>query len=1049
MRMQSKLTEYAKGFIEGNGSHLAGRIKYLHDLNQPYIYQDAVDPSASMQVEGDYVSCPAFTILGDRERPRVHHIYTMDIEAWGLNPDRLHFGCIMNAADEGDYQIFRSWHNVVEHTKKPSANGRFKKDTEIKEVGAVERIEDILIERSMASKDPVRIHMYAHFGEKFDYRGLASHIMSNRYYAPEYKHLAKEELDEITGRPTRKARYDLHPEVRPFMDKGLYNGKTTIYRRRYWKNDETGEKTALDITWSLRILGKYSYIIVQSGYSTLWLLDSYWHLSEPLKEFGAKGDTPLQYIDPEKWLEERVEAGDLVVDTQKTERQQIEQKMLFWYEWLDQESVEYCVQDCRILSQALKDYSELVASEFKIPGTNKPLFALAYLTPAQLAKAGQIVSQKAPKIPGNGVLVMDSGKKWYFETGLDGLKEKMDAATAEGAPYVRMGIPFARRSVAKAVSSGWYCSREHVLRWRAIQFGGRTEVFKPMNSPGTKVFMLDAKSHYPSQMIKNRYLDPRRIFELPNDIVGRKAILEHLENHSGMYLIKTRPSMDPIVRDRVPVFPFRIGAEDYDGRLMFGTWDGYFMRHVTGEELRYFLEIADVEDGDIRVIGGKSWYAPLLDVDETPFYQFIIQLYKQRLKAVEEGDNVRAKMLKRLMNSGGYGIHVQQNSQPYKIRESDPGNRTQDAIVRMIAMTPEWEGWDRLEEMTPEQFRGVEIVRLAQDWARSHYRGTRRMDISRGVGLAPYMQIEIELPEKQAPHAIRPWGCSIAANGRVGLHKPLLAVMKADARFALLYCDTDSVYFEVPEWMEQEEVVRKLESVKIGGKQIINIGNDLGDWEIQLPEANKALVVDGCDVDDNGLIRNPQGVFLAPKHYYLLDRHFNVLKDTVKSIPKNATEMRCIMQASFPQNAKLGDPKGSNNNAQTTRNLIDQIYNGSGAKRIYPSMTAISYPVVFKNVSEDQAEGKTCLEYIRMLSDCYKSSNRGIRATVDYYIDNCKIRGRSFDEVQLKMDRMISSSQMEMASAPEIIQHESMLAEILHRKGIYNPEASEPDGLPI
>lgn len=1046
MKQHLHLTDYAKGFIEGNGSHLAGRFQYLHDLNQPYVYQDAIDPSASMQVDGDYVHCPPYTVLADVERPRIHHTYVLDIESWGFRANVLHLGVLMSMRDESDCHVFRSWHHTYKENTTASANGKDKTEISIKHYGGIELLEDILFKHACESKDPVRIHTFAHFGSGHDWAGLAHSFYSNRDFAPEVQALDPATKKEITKKLPYAKRYALHPEVRPYMMRAISGGREKFRRRRYWISPKTGKKEAYDLSWELKTMGKYSALIIHLGESTMWLLDSHWHLSEPLSVFGAKGNTPLQYVHPEKWLDQKIESGDLVL-SEGSERKKMKEKVEFWHDYLDEEAVEYCVQDCKILSQALKDYTRTVAEAFKNPQNNKPLFALAYPTGAQVAKVGQILSQVPPKKQGNGILMLGKGGRWRVEKHLDAI---VDFQMDNHGHVSKLKIPFARRNEL-ALSNGWYCERDHVLRWREIQIGGRTEVFKPMNSPGTKVIMLDAKSHYPSQMVLRRVLDPRNIQEVPQDIVGRDAILDHLEEHSGMYLIRTKPSMDPTIRDRIPVFPFRISGEDFDSRLVFGKWEGYFQRHVSGEELKYFLEIAEVEDDDIRIVAGKSYFAPLLDIDEAPFYNFIKVLYKKRQEALEEGDQVKAKMLKRLMNSGGYGIHVQQNTEKYKIRENDTGNRTQDAIVRMIGMSPEWDGWNRLEDMTPEQMKGKEIVGLAQDWAMAHYRGVKRVDIDRGneEGHAPQMQIEIELPDKQAPHAIRPWGCAIAAHGRVSLHKALLAVKRADSRFDLLYCDTDSVYFEVPEWMSVEEVIEKLHAVKISGKRIINIGNELGDWEIQHPEANPKLVTDDADIDENGLIQNPQGVFLAPKHYYLLDKKYNVLKDTVKSIPKSATDMRCAMIAVFAHNSKLGDPRGVYVNIQLERNLIDKIYQGVGVKRSYPSMTAPSHPAELKNLTQEEAEGLTCMEYTRALSGKVRTRPAGIQAAVDHYVDNCKIRGRSFFEVKKSIEDAVEESLNEMAMTPEAVQHENMLAEIMFRKGIYNPETAEDDGLPI
>lgn len=1043
-----EFSDYINKIVQDGGNKVAGRIKYLQSLSQPYEYQDAVDPSASMQVGNDYVRCPAYTILADSKRSRVHHTYVLDIETWGFQANKLHMGCLMSMRDNDDYTIFRSWHHTYEKIEKHHRNGRTTSEYAIKHYGGLELLEDTLFEKLCQSEEPIRIHTYAHGGSGHDWLSAAWNIHSNHRLAPDFSHLSKDRVDQllVEAGVDFQAKRNLYPEARPFMMQGISSARPRFERKRKWIDPKTGKLKSYDVNWELKPLGNNACLIIHIGNSSMWLMDSMWLFSEGLASYGQKGDTPLQYTDPEQWLDQKIEEGELVLQGQNSREHQ-KQRMDFWFNYLTDEAVEYCVQDCRILSNVLKDFTKVVAEEFIDPHTNKPLFALAYPTAPQLAKVGQILSQTPPKKRMHGMLLMSEKGVWFYEKNPEAIKSFV---TNPESPAVWLKNPFGQKGQAAVTENGWFCKGEYVTKWREVQFGGRAEVFKPRNSKGTRVIAFDKVNSFGEQMAFQRFLDPRRIKQLEDDLVGRDEILRHLENNSGMYYIRTKPSENSVIRNHYPVFPFRVGSEDYDSRLVFASWEGYFQRHVTGEELRYFLEEDGVEDDDIRVIAEKSYYAPLLEVGEAPFSTLSKKLYKRRVEARKNGDETKAKIIKRLMNAGGYGIHVQQNTHRYLICEYDTGTQTQDAIGRMIAMTPEWSGWLDLEKMSEDELKGKAIVELAQKWAAEHYRHAKRMDIDKGntMGRSSFMQVSISLPDEQAPHAIRPWGCAIAAYGRIALHKALSSIKKADSRFEALYCDTDSIYFEVPEDMTDEEVIEKLESVMFMGKPRIKVGEYLGDWKIEAPEANTHLITEGADVDENGWIRKPQGVFLAPKHYYLFDKHYNILKDTVKTIPKNSPEMRCAMLGFFANNSKLGDPRGVHINIQMERNLINKIYAGTGVKRHYRSMTAPSRPITFINPSRSEVEGMTCIKYMQALGKQAKASPIGIRAAIDEYVDNCKIRGKSFWEVKASIEERMDKALEELAMTPTDLQHENLLVELMSKKGMFHPNDSI-DGLPM
>lgn len=172
--------------------------------------------------------------------------------------------------------------------------------------------------------------------------------------------------------------------------------------------------------------------------------DSKHLLSAPLKAFGAKGITPMKFIDPE-----HPEYGN--------------------FDAMTDEDVEYCVQDCRVLVDALKqfrgDYRSIVDYEM----------ADLPLTAASTAR-----------------------QVWCA----------VDWERCFGPPWMDK-----KGELNYAVEIDVFA--DNVARWCGK--GGKTWVRGEAGQWYENVFSLDANSLYPSVMRDNDYPDPRVMHKVKND----------------------------------------------------------------------------------------------------------------------------------------------------------------------------------------------------------------------------------------------------------------------------------------------------------------------------------------------------------------------------------------------------------------------------------------------------------------------------------------------------------------------------------------------------
>lgn len=863
------------------------------------------------------------------------------------------------------------------------------------------------------------------------------------------------------------------------------------------------------ITWKLKPNGGSYYIEVSiSSHPNknggkkhkIRLLDSMSHLHASLRKMGGKGETPFMFLDHEEWMREQVKNGnvdisdlnegisDLEEGELETRRKQIKDRS--WAYWkkrsLDKENVDYVKNDCRLLYDNLIRYSKTYGMVVKHPETGKPVDPLSFLTVTQAALSSMIIlsAKASPNTPYNYAIQYYPSNKRRDAENPHG-KQAQSVVMEEDLPALinrdlkRVKVPFLPRSEPSYCFGGWYQFGKYSKVMRPVSLGGRTENFQFLTRLGYRKVSIDRRSMYASIMADNRkyFADPRYLKFLDSEktLKGRDNILYHLRYHSGVYHIRTMPPINPIIRDEFPIFPIKLANTDYESKAVYGTWEDKIEIRVSGEELRYFLEMTEVENDDIEVLHSGTCFSTLIPAHVTPFYHFAGEFYKLRKQSNEDAERfakkaekakargdleaseeftrksnefkAQAQFAKMQLVSGGFGVLLQQDTYKSVFAEGqDEKNLEKFEILR--ALTPSWSGWDDLTDdgikvrsevnksitgsdvARIDSFGSKAAINLAERWAVDHYKGRKRDDIDRsleGFIVAQNARLILKMPSKLSAHAIPAFGIAITSHARVELHKAIVAVRSVPG-FRVLYCDTDSVHFEVPETMPDEEVAKILGEIKVKRgdryEPQIKLGNDLGDWQIEPIEANPHLIdEDDPDFDPN----NVRALYLAPKHYYIMsqpkpDGSHVLYKETVKGIHQQATNQRVTCMSLHIDSAKLGDHKVSAHRVHGKMDLKTTLEAGTNQRRIFTAdLTAQSKPVVIKQSIKKpgvlrnrkrKAAGQpvtgapyTIGEYMQdvareTLREARKS--RGINAALDFY----------FDEVVVKKQSMLTVGQL-------------------------------------
>jgi len=1026
-----------KGTLPLSSKDAKKEIEYLSAFQEKYAKADSISPNglgATLMTEP--LEYSGVHVLHARQRKEIHNVLVMDIETWGFRSEMLHLGYLYNPAHPTQpYQKFRSWNAPEKHEyfSRGEKSGQLKDcKVDYSQPGLVNLIEKHLLGMPSDPNHSFKDVIYAHNGEKFDFVGLAYHLTSNTEFDTEFigdddlKQFATEE-DSKPLAGVKPKMLSMHPDVKPFLKRMLFEsgsaGKSgEITRKVPWAemgisrpSSAKGSRSKhAKITWRLFKAGSKSVIEVTHSRNKVWLVDSLWHLNVPLRSLGAKGGTPLQYTDPEAWIEQEKKAGRIdenaLDDMSLDAADQFVTK--YWYDHVDPEAEEYCKQDCKVLYDALMRYRAMYGEHVKDPKTKLPLDPLTYITSAQSGLAAMVIlSNKTPDSvryrPGGReeakyhVVHRAMGREgsWRVCQSKEELLQHYMICTPQKTTFIKSGDD-------AVIPGGFYQYGKTNAHYKHVVFGGRTEIFKPRNRKGTRVATIDANSMYPSMMfdLNLQYPDPRYLRALSQNLVGRTEILEHLQEHGGMYRVQMSPAENSLVADRFPVFPVRMEGLDVDARLTFPGWKDRLDIYVTGEELKYFLQVTTVKNDDITVVGEDSLFSSLIRSDEAPFHVFAGAFYSERKKAkdrsskarglmekaIEAGDLVAEErhrdelvwadadslISKLIMNSGGYGVNIQVNDQKLTLTEGDHEGNTK-TLLRMSAMSKDWVEWSKLSGITDlKQLEStdIKIIDLARQWSADHYRTSSPRDLHRD-GMGTIKRLMVSLPSRLASHSLRAFGASITAHARVSLHKAISGIdqvrisssetQTSIRSFDVLYCDTDSVHFEVPEDMTDERVAELLSKIRIPGEKgdmvsAIKLGDLLGEWKIETQDPNPALLTDRVKnhIEEKNISPKVLDAFyLAPKHYYFTTKpdtagRRHLIKDVVKGVPSNASMMRVAMYEFKIQSTKLGDPFGLAMERQMSRDLAPGITNHkSGKRRSYDKNHGLSKPIYLRKPS--------------------------------------------------------------------------------------------------
>lgn len=941
---------------------------------------------------------------------------------------------------------------------------------------------------------------------------------------------------------------NMHPHVRPYLKRCLFESPDNSIIgaiRRQVPFDAYGverpaskrgkESKYAQIRWEVQRIGPTAFINVKWRNNTVRLVDSLHHLSVQLGDLGAKGKTPLQYTDPEEWLKQEMIEGRLdakalmELETEDEDRLKVQ----YWFDYLSEEAVDYCKNDCEILYESLMDLRDLYKSIVVDPETGERVDPLSYLTASQAALAAMVIlanssgSVPMKKVAGRALEPRYHVVHTYHPKTNEGhwyVCQNNEELASYQLSHQHKRTPYFDKTQAIICPGGFYQYGKTNSHYKHVVFGGRTEIFQPRNKEGTRIVSIDANSMYPSQMNDRSltYADPRYLRPLKENLVGREEILMHLKSYSGMYRIKTTPAVSEMINHRFPIFPVRMEGGDADSRLAFPSWKGKIDMFVTGEELRYFLETTPVENDDITVIGRDSLYSTLLRADQTPFHNFSGAFYskrreftrelkeaEKRLKTLRVSDDVAEETIealerkcrklkgksiiaKLMLNAGGYGVNIQVNNARFSLTEGDHANN-KNTLRRMYSMSKEWEGWAKLQDVSSiEDLDTTELFRLGRLWAISQYRNTSRRDVHRD-GMRPIQRLTISLPSYLAPHSLRAFGAAITGHARVCLHRAIAGIdrvkfgpeeTKTDHRgFGVLYCDTDSIHFEVPEDMSDKRVQELLAQIKVpgpNGTQVnaIKLGDNLGEWKLEDHKPNPNLLTENVakHLESEGLsTKNLDAFYLAPKHYYFTTKpdsegRRHVLKDVVKGVPSNSTVMRIAMRSFKVQSARLGDPFGLAMEKQVSRDLMPGLkgiqpkrrknkvdHTTGGKRRQYFYADDLSAPIYLERPAWIP-EGATYLNVISMIQDqagmTDPEKSRGIHKALSEY-ENCfadmemvsRVRRRVKEQFEIVSQRI--ADEVGPGKNGSLYKEFNRLMKALKEAGIVDTAKTTEDEIPL
>lgn len=860
--------------------------------------------------------------------------------------------------------------------------------------------------------------VWAHYGASFDYVGLADHIGCT------YGKVIEVEVENNNG------------------ESEAVEWKVEVWGNRHrlvLKVKGEGQKNRIDFD------------------------DSSYHMPARLSALGAKGTTPVQYTHPDDWLQEKYGIDYTHQDALKT-----------WYDYIDDEAIGYCIQDCKVLASALTLWNKFWVEQFE-------LNALDYMTSSKLALHGCIKKAALP-------VTLAKGKVWYFVkypqnkfnrpkngasvwskfTGvpraLGGKKaEGPDDLEREGKMPDLMLAPLAKNGTYAIAPAGWSAPGRYVELFDMVATGGRAEIFANVTNDGMRPFVIDLNSSYPSVNVQHQFTDPRFLVDSDDEILGKKDILEFLRGKTstdgnklpgrgGMFKVEIDGINNAIIK-KFPVTWVRLSSEcGVEGkRLAFVDWEGILNTWMTGEELAYLLEFVS-DDHFVRII--KSISSNLIPSTHSPNSIFSGELFavrkdhEKKAKALKDSDPEQANVnrmfalfAKLANNAGSFGIFSETHCDTERIVYDENGDLPQlklDAMVvvqKLIEIDPLWSAltdpenrkeWKvlldpELAALEPARFYIKKAALFAQQWGIDFWRPASTFNVTSNDG-STHEITEVPVSRFLAPHAIKCWAAQITAHARVKLHRAIVAASQAG--YQVCYVDTDSLHLGVPNNVSNGEVTENL--VKKG----VPIGDGLGDWKIEEVGGDKGISPG----------KAVKGYYISPKVYAYVNKDDEVVHTVCKGIPAAYSVMRAAMSSISAHPSKIGCKLGLRTSRVESRDALANV--NKTAKRNYTFIEGIydSMPIVIKNpFAEDlltidgkkynqDLDGKT---YLNIIANQVASGNtQGVNAALKAYMQ-CTFRGKTIKELR----NIISTLKDEIEkSKDEVIVDSNVISMMVNRR---------------
>lgn len=795
---------------------------------------------------------------------------------------------------------------------------------------------------------------------------------------------------------------------------GLADYLGVSYGRGLAKTIISEKEKPMDILWSVEVWGNRQRLVLKVAgagmQNRIDFDDSSYHMPGKLANLGAKGITPVQYTDPDSWLKDNYAIGLDHPDAFNT-----------WYNHIDDEAIGYCVQDCRVLAEALVMWRLFWIKKFSLD-------ALDYMTSSKLALHGCIAFASLPE-------KSDKGLVWYFVKQPENLYNRPKAGASnwkrfsgeplligakaatkpggkdrEGKLPIKIKSPLARKSEYAMCPAGWSAPGYLVECFDLVATGGRAEVFANATNAGLRPFVIDINSTYPDVNVNSRFVDPRFLVESDTAIIGKKDILKVLKEKAGMFKVELDQIRNTLL-NKFPVNWIRLSSEcGIEGkRLAFVDWEGILMTWMTSEELAYVLEFVD-DDHYVKVV--KSISSQMIPTHNSPNSKFSAGLFSERkdhekrAKELDMSDPEKATkhrmfamFAKLANNAGSFGIFSETHCDTEQIIFDQSGDLEAQKIVAMkvvkklIDMDPMWSAisdparnsdWKMLLDesisfaIDAESYIKMAIL-FAHQWGIDFWRPATTFVVNSTRG-ASHSVTEVPTERYLAPHAIKCWAAQITAHARVKLHKALVAAHNAG--YQVCYVDTDSLHLGVPADLTDAAVTQTL--IDAG----VKIGDGLGDWKVEKIGGSKGL----------GEGEAVKGFYLAPKVYAYVNAKSEVIHSVCKGIPADYAVMRAAMASISAHPSKIGCKLGLKVSHVESRDALANISKIS--KRNFTCVDGVfdSMPVVIKSpVGREKMEWR---QYLNSLAEqVISGDSSGVAKALEGYLA-CRFMGKTIKNLR-------------------------------------------------